>query len=61
MQSHIIRAPLARIMGLIPIFIDPKTILKEKRNINKYLVPSANEMDRVIKNITAVTCAAVVK
>jgi PAS domain S-box-containing protein len=58
MQSHIIRAPLARIMGLIPMFIDPKSTIKEKRDISEYLVVSANEMDKVIKNITDATCAA---
>jgi PAS domain S-box-containing protein len=58
MQSHVIRAPLARIMGLIPMFIDPKATIKEKLNIGKYLVVSANEMDKVIKNITDATCAA---
>jgi len=60
MQSHIIRAPLARIMGLIPMFIDPKATVKEKLDISEYLVVSANEMDKVIKNITDATCAAAV-
>jgi PAS domain S-box-containing protein len=60
MQSHIIRAPLARIMGLIPMFIDPKTSIKEKQDISEYLLVSANEMDDVIKNITDVTCAVAV-
>jgi PAS domain S-box-containing protein len=58
MQSHVIRAPLARIMGLIPMFIDPKSTLKEKQDISEFLVVSANEMDKVIKNITDATCAA---
>jgi len=58
MQSHVIRAPLARIMGLIPMFIDPKSTIKEKLDISEYLVVSANEMDKVIKNITDATCTA---
>lgn len=61
MQSHVIRAPLARLMGLIPMFIDPGTTLKEKRDISAYLVLSANEMDQVIRNITDVTSVVAVK
>lgn len=56
MQSHVIRAPLARIMGLIPMFTDPLATLQEKREIGEFLIQSANEMDQVIKNITDVTC-----
>ncbi|MFA6083940.1 PAS domain-containing protein [Mucilaginibacter sp.] len=55
MQSHVIRAPLARIMGLIPMFIDPKTTIKEKQDISAYLVLSAKEMDDVIQQITDAT------
>jgi hypothetical protein len=61
MQSHVIRAPLARLMGLIPMYIDPKATLKEKREISTYLVQSAQEMDEVIKNINEVTCTVAVK
>lgn len=55
MQSHVIRAPLARIMGLIPMFIDPKTTIKEKQDIGEYLVLSTNEMNNVIQQITDAT------
>lgn len=55
MQSHVIRAPLARIMGLIPLFVDPRATAKEKKEMSEYLLMSANEMDEVIKNITDVT------
>lgn len=55
MQSHIIRAPLARIMGLIPMFIDPKATIEEKQDISEYLVRSANELDEVIKDIVDAT------
>lgn len=61
MQSHVIRAPLARIMGLIPMYIDPNATRKEKLEISQYLVQSADEMDEVIRNITEVTCEAAVK
>jgi len=55
MQSHVIRAPLARILGLIPIFINPKAPLKQKRYISGFLVLAANEMEKVINNITELT------
>jgi PAS domain S-box-containing protein len=61
MQSHVIRAPLARIMGLIPMYIDQKITAKERRKISDYLTLSTNELDQVIQNITDATCIADVK
>lgn len=61
MQSHVIRAPLARVMGLIPMFIDPKATVEERQEISAYLVESAKEMDKVIRSITDITCKIVVK
>jgi PAS domain S-box-containing protein len=61
MQSHVIRAPLARIMGLIPMFIDPKTTINEKKDIGEYLIRSANELDNVIKDITDTTGPVAIK
>jgi PAS domain S-box-containing protein len=61
MQSHVIRAPLARVMGLIPMYIDPKATIKDKQLISEYLTQSANEMDEVIKSITDTTCTIMVK
>lgn len=52
MQSHVIRAPLARIMALIPMFIDRDATIEEKQEISEYLLLSADEMDLVIKNIS---------
>ena len=52
MQSHIIRAPLSRIMGLIPLLTDPKIDIIERKQVLDYLLLSANELDEVIKNIT---------
>jgi len=45
---------------LIPMFIDPNATVKEKQDISEYLLLSANEMDKVIRNITDATCAAAV-
>lgn len=52
LQSHVIRAPLARIMGLIQLVIDPKQDIGEKQNALNYLLRSANELDEVIHTIT---------
>lgn len=61
MQSHVVRAPLARIMGLIPMFTDPQTTIAEKREISTYLVQSADEMDAVIRDIIDATVTATIK
>ncbi|MBE9666334.1 PAS domain S-box protein [Mucilaginibacter boryungensis] len=51
MQSHIIRAPLSRIMGLIPMLTPYTGDDPEQRLIQEYLVASANELDQVIRSI----------
>lgn len=52
MQSHVIRAPLTRIMGLIQLLKDLKMEGEEKEQVLDYLLTSAHELDKVIKNIT---------
>jgi PAS domain S-box-containing protein len=52
LQSHVIRAPLARIMGLIQLIKDPNQDAAEKHNTLNYLLLSANELDEVIRTIT---------
>jgi len=56
MQSHIVRAPLARIMGLIELIKDIKQE-KEKEQMLEYVLISANELDDAIKGITNITNA----
>jgi PAS domain S-box-containing protein len=54
-QSHVVRAPLTRIMGLVNALqkdIVPET---DKRMYLKYVQDSANELDNVIKEITSKT------
>ncbi|WP_428328054.1 PAS domain-containing protein [Mucilaginibacter sp.] len=51
-QSHIVRAPLARIMGLIPLIKDPRTQVADKQEMLEYLLVSAVELDDVIRSIT---------
>ncbi len=53
MQSHIIRAPLARIMGLMGLINTTAPNENEKAEILKYLEISANELDEVIRAIVA--------
>jgi two-component system, sensor histidine kinase and response regulator len=52
MQSHVIRAPLAKIIGLIPLINDAKENNAERKKMLNYLLSSANELDEVIGNIT---------
>jgi PAS domain S-box-containing protein len=52
MQSHVIRAPLARIIGLIPLINDVKDDTSEREKMLYYLLISANELDEVIRTIS---------
>ncbi len=51
-QSHVVRSPLSRIMGLIPLIKDADDTA-EKEMMMDYVVASANELDEIIRNITA--------
>lgn len=53
-QSHIVRAPLARIMALVGVIKDIKET-EEKEKTLDFLLMSANELDGIIKNITNIT------
>ncbi len=50
-QSHIVRAPLARIMGLIPLISDAENKEEHEKMLQSILL-SANELDVIIGNIT---------
>jgi PAS domain S-box-containing protein len=52
MQSHIIRAPLARILGLVSLLDDAQENEATQKKILQYLKTSANELDSVIGDIT---------
>jgi PAS domain S-box-containing protein len=52
-QSHVVRAPLARIMGLIELFKNYKNADMDKRNLLDNILISANELDRIIREISA--------
>jgi PAS domain S-box-containing protein len=51
-QSHMVRAPLSRIMGLIPLLAGPCDSTDEMEKMLGYVLLSAHELDEVIKNIT---------
>jgi PAS domain S-box-containing protein len=58
MQSHIIRAPLSRIMALVPLINAAAINSDEQKTMLEYLTLSANELDAVIRNITDKTSEA---
>jgi PAS domain S-box-containing protein len=50
-QSHVVRAPLARLMGLVNIIKELNKNDEEKRETCEYILLSANELDGAIKEI----------
>ncbi len=50
-QSHIVRAPLARIIGIINLIKELSFDTQEQADMLHYLTISANELDNVIKDI----------
>jgi len=53
-QSHVIRKPLANIMGLASV-LDPKDMDENHRAVVEKLVASAKELDMMIKEISSKT------
>jgi PAS domain S-box-containing protein len=52
-QSHIVRAPLARILGLIPLIKDLTDENEaEKKKMLDYMYLSANELDDIVRDIS---------
>jgi PAS domain S-box-containing protein len=51
MQSHIVRAPLARLMGLVDLMKSPRENVEEEQKLLEYIRISARELDCVIKEI----------
>ena len=50
-QSHVVRAPLARIMGLIDL-LESEDEVEDKSQLLEYILKSAKELDQVIRKIT---------
>jgi len=51
LQSHVIRKPLANIMGLANI-LEGLTVDDHQRSINEMMISNAKELDTVIRNIS---------
>lgn len=55
-QSHLVRAPLARMMGLINLLIDEQKIQDEESlGYLQYIQKSAEELDQIIREISKKT------
>ncbi len=54
-QSHIVRAPLARIMGIVNLFNTNAVKDEETHEFLNYILASANELDQVIRTIVSKT------
>jgi PAS domain S-box-containing protein len=52
-QSHIVRAPLARIMGLINTIGNNSSTMEEKEVILQYIMDSSRELDTIIQEIVS--------
>lgn len=51
LQSHVVRAPLARLMGLIDLINNHPLPENERKELLEHVIKSANEIDAVIKEI----------
>ena len=54
-QSHVVRAPLARLIGILHVIQDMDISNEEKESYFVFLLESAKELDIVIKNIVKKT------
>jgi light-regulated signal transduction histidine kinase (bacteriophytochrome) len=52
MQSHVVRAPLARLMGAVDLMRNYCNSEQENQQILDYILASAHELDGVIKDIS---------
>jgi len=52
MQSHVARAPLSRLMGLIDLFKNYQNTPEENSMIADHLLTCAHELDNIIKDIS---------
>lgn len=50
-QSHIVRAPLARMLGIVNIIKDMKVGSPDYEEWINHFITSANELDNIIKDI----------
>lgn len=50
-QSHVVRAPVSRILGLVNLINEGNISSEEHKAVLSYIVNSANELDEIIKRI----------
>ncbi|MFC5412487.1 PAS domain S-box protein [Larkinella bovis] len=50
-QAHLVRAPLARILGLISLLDDPDNDDQTRQTARSYLLQSATDLDEIIKEV----------
>ncbi|WP_025763894.1 PAS domain-containing protein [Dyadobacter tibetensis] len=55
LQSHVIRAPLARLMGIVDLMKNYQNSQTENDELMDYLLESAQELDGIIRQISAKT------
>ena len=55
MQSHVVRAPLARLMGVIDLIKNYPNTELEKKELLDHLLSSAHEFDEIIRDISGKT------
>jgi PAS domain S-box-containing protein len=51
-QSHVVRAPLSRLMGIVQLMEESEGLAVADRELLEYLKATADEMDGVIRDIT---------
>jgi len=55
MQSHVMRAPVARIMSLVDLLSNHQNTEPEREELLNYILQSAHELDKIVKEISAQT------
>lgn len=51
-QSHVVRAPIARLMGLIDLIKHPASSEQLQSELLNYILESAHELDNIVREIT---------
>jgi PAS domain S-box-containing protein len=54
-QSHVVRAPLARMMGIINVLKGTEVSSEEQKKLIDHFIESGSELDSIIKDITQKT------
>ncbi|MES2810088.1 MAG: PAS domain-containing protein, partial [Bacteroidota bacterium] len=58
MQSHLVRAPLARLMGLIAILKDEHSEKNRESKLLDYILSTTHELDKVVNDISNKTVSS---